>query len=114
MLLSAQEFNEHIRKHWSIEKSLHWQLDVSFQEDRQRVREGNAADNFATLRKLNLEVLNQVQDKESIKNRRKMAGWSDQYLVNIFAKFNAFNLNQVHVRNSKQLFLNTILYAEIA
>ena len=87
LALSAQQFNEHIRKHWSIENSLHWQLDVSFQEDRQRVREGNAADNFATIRKLSLQALNQVQDKESIKNRRKMAGWSDQYLANIFAQF---------------------------
>lgn len=87
LALCAQEFNEHIRKHWSIENSLHWQLDVSFSEDRQRVRQGNAADNFATIRKLSLQLLNQVQDKESIKNRRKMAGWSDQYLANIFTNF---------------------------
>jgi hypothetical protein len=27
--------------------------------------------------------LNKVQDKESLKNRRKMAGWSDEYLAKI-------------------------------
>ena len=83
LALQPKDFNTFIRQHWSIENSLHWQLDVTFSEDIQRTKTANAAENFATLRKLALQILNKVQDKESIKNRRKMAGWSNQYLTNI-------------------------------
>ncbi|MEO0332034.1 MAG: ISAs1 family transposase [Bacteroidota bacterium] len=78
---SSREFNRLIRNHWSIENKLHWTLDVVFQEDRSRTRKGNGAENMATARKLALQLLNRVQDKESIKNRRKIAGWDDEYLL---------------------------------
>lgn len=83
LTVEPKAFNEFIRKHWSIENSLHWQLDVTFLEDVQKTKTGNAPENLATTRKLALQILNSVRDKESIKNRRKMAGWSDQYLTQI-------------------------------
>lgn len=83
LVIKPKEFNTFIRQHWSIENNLHWQLDVTFDEDTQRTKTGNAAENFATVRKLALQILNRVQDKESIKNRRKMAGWSNDYLLKI-------------------------------
>ncbi|GAB3220010.1 hypothetical protein GCM10027423_50880 [Spirosoma arcticum] len=55
-------------------------MNVVFGEDQQRVRLGQAADNMATTRKLALQLKNRVDDKESIKNRRKRAGWDDNYL----------------------------------
>lgn len=54
-----------------------------FHEDQQRVREGNGAENFATIRKLALQVLHRVEDKESIKSRRKLAGWDNDYLLKV-------------------------------
>lgn len=80
---SAKEFNQLVRNHWSIENQLHWKLDVVFGEDMSKTRAGNAAENMATARKLALQLLNRVPDKESMKNRRKMAGWDDDYLLNI-------------------------------
>lgn len=80
---SATYFAAKTRGHWSIENNLHWQLDVVFNEDRQRVREGNAAQNMCTLRKIALQLLNQNKGKKSIKTTRKTVAWSDEKLLNI-------------------------------
>lgn len=85
--LSATGFNGYVRQHWSIENNLHWSLDVVFGEDRQRTRMGQAADNLSTTRKLALQVLNQMAGKESLKNRRKRAGWDDNYLLSVIGLF---------------------------
>lgn len=57
-----------------------------FREDRQRTRLDNGPLNLATARKLALQALHQVQDANSLKNRRKMAGWDEQYLRTILNK----------------------------
>ena len=57
-----------------------------FREDRQRTRCDNGPLNLATVRKLALQTLNQVTDTESMKNRRKMAGWDDDYLRSILTQ----------------------------
>lgn len=76
-------FNGRIREHWSIENQLHWHLDLSFDEDRSRTRVGNGAENHNTLRKIALQLLKQMNDKHSIKERRKKAGWTDTYLLQV-------------------------------
>lgn len=58
-------------------------LDVSFDEDSCRTKMGNGAENHNTLRKMVLQMLQQKQDKHSIKERRKKAGWNNQYLIEI-------------------------------
>ena len=83
LVLPAANFNSSVRHHWGIENNLHWCLDMVFHEDQQRIRVGNGAENFATLRKLALQLLHRVDDKESMKSRRKSAGWDDKYLLNI-------------------------------
>lgn len=84
---SPAYFNEKIREHWSVENQLHWQLDVSFDEDRCRTCTKNGAENRNTLRKLALQLLKQVDDKHSIKVRRKKAGWDDDYLIQIMRQY---------------------------
>ena len=84
------DFNRFIRQHWRIENSLHWQLDVVFREDRQRTRLDNGPLNLATARKLALQVLLQVHDANSLKNRRKIAGWDEEYLRTVLAKIAPF------------------------
>jgi predicted transposase YbfD/YdcC len=75
-----------IRAHWGIENSLHWVLDVAFDEDGCRVRKDHAPQNFATLRKLALNLLRQDQKaKCGVKARRKIAGWDEDYLLSILA-----------------------------
>jgi predicted transposase YbfD/YdcC len=76
-------FNGRIREHGSIENQLHWHLDLSFDEDSSRVRMGNGAENHNTLRKMALQLLKQMNDKHSIRERRKKAGWTDAYLLQV-------------------------------
>jgi len=80
---SAAGFNRLVRSHWSIENRLHWHLDVIFREDASRTRKGNAPQNMATARKMALQLLARVEDKESMKNRRKIAGWDENYLLHV-------------------------------
>ena len=84
---SPAYFNEKIREHWSIENQLHWHLDVSFAEDRCRTNTKNGAENRNTLRKLALQLLKQMDDKHTIRVRRKKAGWDDEYLVQIMRQY---------------------------
>ena len=85
LALEPKEFNQYIRNHWSIKNKLYWQLDITFREDLQRTKIGNAPENLAIIRKLSLQLLNNITDKESIKSRRKLAGWNDQYLTKLLA-----------------------------
>lgn len=82
--LTAKQFAQAVRSHWSIENHLHWQLDVTFQEDQSRLRRGNADVNFSTLRRTALSLLkNNHALKIGVKNKRLAAGWDDDYLAQI-------------------------------
>ena len=73
-----------VRAHWRIENSLHWVLDVTFYEDQCRVRIGYAAENLAAIRKIALNALKaNTTKKASIKGKRKIAGWDNDYLKEI-------------------------------
>jgi predicted transposase YbfD/YdcC len=73
--LSAIRFAEAVRGHWRIENSLHWQLDVTFQEDQCRVRKGHADINLSSLRRTALAMLkNESTLKVGVKNKRLTAG----------------------------------------
>lgn len=78
---STKFFNHCVRHHWSIENNLHWQLDVVFSEERQRIRHDHGSGNFATLRKMALQLLLQNKGKSSLKKARKRAAWNDDFLV---------------------------------
>lgn len=82
--LTAAAFGAAARNHWGIENSLHWVLDVAFSEDRCRVYAGHGAENFSLLRKMALGLLKQgTRIKRGIKTRRKVAGWDENYLIEL-------------------------------
>jgi predicted transposase YbfD/YdcC len=78
--LTATEAAAAVRGHWAIENRLHWVLDVTFGEDQSRLRKGHGARNMATVRHFALNLVRAAADKRSIKSRRKLAGWSPDYL----------------------------------
>ena len=82
--LSARSFGAAVRGHWGIENSLHWQLDMSFGEDRSRIRRGHANANFAVIRRMALSLLkNEKSQKAGVKTKRLTAGWNDDYLEQV-------------------------------
>ncbi len=75
------------RAHWGIENSLHWVLDMAFDEDRSRVRTGHADQNLAVVRHLVLNLLKRdTSAKVGIKAKRKKAGWDYDYLLKIISQ----------------------------
>ncbi len=82
--VAARRFAGAVRGHWSIENHLHWQLDVTFQEDHCRIRKGHADANFSILRRTALSLLkNERTKKVGIKNKRLSAGWNEDYLEKV-------------------------------
>jgi predicted transposase YbfD/YdcC len=80
----AQRLNEAVRSHWGVENSLHWVLDVTFNEDKSRIRKENAPENFGLLRRLALCLLKQeTTSKRSIKGKRLRASWDEEYLLQV-------------------------------
>jgi predicted transposase YbfD/YdcC len=67
---SAKYYGAGLRDHWGIENSLHWQLDVTFREDHNRVSRRNAAENLALLRRLTLSLLQAHPAKLSLAKKR--------------------------------------------
>jgi predicted transposase YbfD/YdcC len=75
-----------VRGHWAIENTLHWVLDVAFREDESRVRTGHAAENFAVLRHLALNLLRRERTATvGVKAKRLMCAWDDAYLLKVLA-----------------------------
>ena len=82
--LPARRFASAVRGHWGIENRLHWQLDVTFQEDQCRIRKGHADANFSILRRTALAMLkNESTLKVGVKNKRLSAGWNEAYLEQV-------------------------------
>ena len=86
--LSAKEFADAVRGHWSIENELHWQLDVSFREDACRVRTGHAAANMSVIRRFVLGSLKrETECRRGIDTKRLKCALSEEYREKVL--FNA-------------------------
>jgi predicted transposase YbfD/YdcC len=79
----AKYYGSGLRNHWGIENSLHWQLDVTFDEDGNRVKRRNAAENLGLLRRLTLSLLQAHPAKLSIANKRFAAALDPSFLEEV-------------------------------
>jgi predicted transposase YbfD/YdcC len=75
----AKTINQMVRGHWSIENRLHWMLDVVFQEDSSRRRQGNSAANFNIISKVALALIERTPHKKSKRQRRFKAGFDPEF-----------------------------------
>ena len=83
--LSGPRFAQAVRGHWGIENSLHWVLDVTFDEDQSRTRNRHMANNLSWLRRFAISLLKQHPSKHSIKGKKEIAGWSNEFLMEVLA-----------------------------
>jgi len=74
-----------IRSHWAIENSLHWVMDMIFRDDECRVRTENAPANFTTLKHMAHNLIRKAPGKDSLRLRRKLAAWDDDFLASLIA-----------------------------
>ena len=81
--LKVRAFAQAVRKHWGIENNLHWQLDVTFGEDGNRVKDRQGAANLALLRKLTLVLLKAHPSKDSLACKRLSAALDPAFLEEI-------------------------------
>jgi predicted transposase YbfD/YdcC len=84
-IMSAKSYGKVLRNHWGIENNLHWQLDVSFDEDANRVTKRNAAENLSLLRKLSLMLLKRHPSKLSIAGKQWQAALNPEILEEVLA-----------------------------
>jgi len=82
----AQKHADVIRRHWSIENSLHWVLDVTFNEDASRIRLGYGAENLGLLRRLSVNLLKREPSKISLKMKRYKAGLNNDFMIKILTE----------------------------
>ncbi|SNS62625.1 hypothetical protein SAMN05446037_10151, partial [Anaerovirgula multivorans] len=84
---TAEDYARGVRLHWGIE-STHWSLDVTFREDANKTRTGNAPQNLALLKRLTLNMVKKDakrHPKKSLKRRRFIASLHEDYLEYIFS-----------------------------
>ena len=72
-----------VRDHWAVENSLHWVLDMVFRDDECRLRTDHAPANFTTLKHMALNLIRRAKSKDSIRLRRKVAAWDDDFLASL-------------------------------
>jgi predicted transposase YbfD/YdcC len=83
---NAEKIGISIRNHWGIENSLHWVLDMSFQEDQARNRKYNSAENMAIVRHMVVNLLKRPlpnKKKISMRAKRLIAGWDNQFMLDL-------------------------------
>lgn len=85
LVMEAALLGPTVRSHWAVENSLHWVMDMMFRDDECRVRTDHAPANFTTIKHIAHNLLRQASGKDSLRMRRKVAAWDDDFLASLIA-----------------------------
>jgi predicted transposase YbfD/YdcC len=78
----AEPFAKAVRQHWSIENGSHYVLDVTFGEDKSRIRRGFAPENMAIMRRIaNALLRTDTTPKMSMRRKIHRANRSTEYMA---------------------------------
>ncbi len=86
-LTDVEQFAKATREHWGIENSLHWVLDVGFNEDKCRMRKDHSAENFAVIRHIAVNILKKDTSRMSMKAKRHRCAYDDDFLLRVLTEF---------------------------
>jgi predicted transposase YbfD/YdcC len=81
----AHQLGPAIRSHWAVENSLHWVMDMVFRDDECRIRTDHAPANFTTLKHIAHNLIRRAPGKDSLRLKRKVAAWDDDFLASLIA-----------------------------
>lgn len=87
-LEDVRTFAKAARRHWGIENSLHWCLDMTFHEDYSRIRKNHSAENMAVVRHIALNILKHHPAKISLARKRRRCAYDDAFFADV--------MNSVH------------------
>jgi predicted transposase YbfD/YdcC len=86
LIMAAAQMGPVVRDHWAIENSLHWVMDMMFRDDECRVRTEHAPANFTTIKHMAHNLLRTAANNDSLRLRRKIAAWDDEFLASLIAR----------------------------
>ena len=94
-----------IREHWGVENGLHWQLDYTFQLDKNTTTDKIAFTNLGLMKKMALTLLKLLQPlmkgQVSLRVLRKRAGWETEKIVSmLFSSLSQENIRAALTNNS--------------
>lgn len=93
-LTNIAAFSKAARAHWGIENSLHWCLDVVFDEDHIRMRKDHSAENMAVVRHIVLSILKNypTTKRMSLSRKRQKCEYDHDFLADVLS----FAANNFH------------------
>jgi len=86
-LTEAEKFAEAVRAHWGVENSLHWCMDVTFREDASTISVNHAAENFAVVRRIALNLTKHydtgAKEKMSVRAKLKKCEYDADFMSDV-------------------------------
>jgi predicted transposase YbfD/YdcC len=82
-------FSKAVRSHWGIENSLHWCLDVVFNEDKCRMHVDNSGENFAVIRHIALNLLKMYPANMSFARKRRKCEYDADFVAHVLFSYSA-------------------------
>lgn len=79
----VKEVADVIRRHWRIENSQHWVLDVTFREDECQIYADDGARNLASIRRVLLNMVKVHPLKDSVAGKLQRANWDAKFRAEI-------------------------------
>ena len=88
-VFDISSFARAVRKHWGIENSLHWCLDMTFHEDYSRIRKDHSAENMVVVRHAALNILKNFPAKMSLARKRRRCAYDDAFFAEVMLSVHA-------------------------